>query len=98
VDKITIKTYAVQHKLSIFNVMKMVKNGKLKTLVEEKNGKEITYILLDDVIEEEIKKSIVPLNERESASIKVELKDLRKELKLLKEEIVTLKGLMKNKT
>ena len=41
-QKITIKAYAVKHKLSIFNVMKMVKSGKLKIEIAEENGKEIT--------------------------------------------------------
>ena len=89
--KITIKAYAVKHKLSIFNVMKMVKSGKLKTIVEEKNSKEITYILLDDKIEEEVEENIVPMSERESATIKKELKQLRIEIVALKNEIELLK-------
>ena len=88
--KITIKAYAVKHKLSIFNVMKMVKSGKLKTIIEEEEGKEKTYILLDDMIEEEVKKRIVPLSERESATIKEELKQLREEIMKLKNEIGVL--------
>jgi hypothetical protein len=90
-EKITIKAYAVKHKLSIFNVMKMVKSGKLKTTVEVENSKEITYILLDATIEEEVEKSIVPMSERESATIKKELKQLRVEMVALKNEIALLK-------
>jgi len=90
-EKITIKAYAVKHKLSIFNVMKMVKSGKLKTIIEDEEGKEKTYILLDDMIEEEVKKSIVPLSERESATIKEELKQLREEIMKLKNEIGVLR-------
>ena len=90
-EKITIKAYAVKHKLSIFNVMKMVKSGKLKTIIEEEEGKEKTYILLDDMIEEEVKKNIVPLRERESATIKEELKQLREEIMKLKNEIGVLR-------
>jgi hypothetical protein len=90
-EKITIKAYAVKHKLSIFNVMKMVKSGKLKTTVEVENSKEITYILLDATIEEEVEKSIVPMSERESATIKKELKQLRVEMAALKNEIALLK-------
>ncbi len=37
-QRITIKAYAVKHKLSIFNVMKMVKTGKLKIDSIEENG------------------------------------------------------------
>ena len=90
-EKITIKAYAVKHKLSIFNVMKMVKSGKLKTIIEEEEGKEKIYILLDDMIEEEVKKRIVPLSERESATIKEELKQLREEIMKLKNEIGVLR-------
>ena len=90
-EKITIKAYAVKHKLSIFNVMKMVKSGKLKSIVEEENSKEVIYILLDDDIEKEVEKSIVPMSERESATIKKELKQLRVEIVVLKNEIELLK-------
>jgi hypothetical protein len=94
-EKITIKAYAVKHKLSIFNVMKMVKSGKLKTIIEDEEGKEKTYILLDDKIEEEVKKSIVPLSERESATIKEELKQLREEIIKLKNDIGVLTKALK---
>lgn len=90
-EKISIKAYAVKHKLSIFNVMKMVKTGKLKTIIEEENNREIIYILLDKMTEEEVEKSIVPLSERESATIKEELKQLRAEIMKLKNEIEDLK-------
>ena len=90
-ERVSIKMYAVKHKLSIFNVMKMVKSGKLKTVVEEENAKEVTYILLDDEIETEVENSIVPLSERESATIKEELQDLRNEIRKLKDEIDILK-------
>ena len=92
-EKISIKAYAVKHKLSIFNVMKMLKSGKLKTMIEEENGKEITYIVLDTETEEEVEKNIVPLSERESATIKEELKQLRAEIRTLKNDIEDLKRL-----
>jgi polyhydroxyalkanoate synthesis regulator phasin len=71
--------------------MKMVKSGKLKTLLEEVDGKEVIYILLDEETEEEIKKAIVPLSERESVAIREELKALRAEIRILKEEIILIK-------
>ena len=37
-QRVTIKAYAVKHKLSIFNVIKMVKSGKVKTDFIEENG------------------------------------------------------------
>jgi hypothetical protein len=46
-EKMTLKSYAVRHKLSLFNVVKMVKSGQLQSEVIEENGKETTYILFD---------------------------------------------------
>ncbi len=90
-QRITIKAYAVKHKLSIFNVMKMVKSGKLKTDSIEENGKEVTYIVLDETIEKEVQKGIVPIEEKERASEKEMIKVLQKEVRLLREELDALK-------
>lgn len=90
-QKLTIKAYAVKHKLSIFNVMKMVKSGKLKTEIVEENEKEITYILLDEAIEKEIEGSIVPIEKQEELTLREIVKVLQKEVKLLREEIEVLK-------
>jgi len=89
-EKITIKAYAVKHKLSIFNVMKMVKSGKLKSTTVEENGKEQVYILLDAVTEEEVKKSIVPSDEKDSKGLNEEVRLLKHEVAKLREEIAQL--------
>ena len=90
-QKVTIKAYAVKHKLSIFNVMKMVKAGKLKTDVEDVNGKEVTYIVIDEAIESEIEKGIVPIEKKGDVKLQEEMKMLSKELSLLRAEIEALK-------
>ena len=90
-QKLTIKAYAVKHKLSIFNVMKMVRSGKLKTEIVEENEKEITYILLDEAIEKEIEGGIVPIEKQEELTLREIVKALQKEVKLLREEIEVLK-------
>jgi len=69
----------------------MAKSGKLKTDIVEENGKEITYIVLDEAIESEVEKGIVPLKEKGDASLKEEVKLLREEMQLLREEIEILK-------
>ncbi len=46
-EKMTLKQYAVKHKLSLFNVVKMVKTGQLQSETVEENGKEVTYVLPD---------------------------------------------------
>ena len=94
-ETITIKAYAVKHKLSIFNVMKMVKSGKLKSTVVEENGKEHTYIILDDVIEDEIQKSIVASDEKDTKSLNEEIRLLKHEVAKLREEIVQLSKKLK---
>ena len=90
-QRVTIKAYAVKHKLSIFNVMKMVKTGKLKTDIVEENGKEITYILLDETIEKEVQEGIVPIEEKEEVSAKEMIKVLQKKVRVLREELEMLK-------
>ena len=90
-QRITIKTYAIKHKLSIFNVMKMAKSGKLKTDIVEENGKEVTYIVLDETIEKEVQEGIVPIEEKEKASVEEMIKVLQKEVRLLREELDALK-------
>ena len=90
-QKLTIKAYAVKHKLSIFNVVKMVKSGKLKTEIVEENEKNITYILLDEVTEKEIEKGIVPAEEQEESTLREIVRVLQKEVELLREEVEVLK-------
>lgn len=89
-EKVTMKAYAVRHKLSLFNVMKMIKEGTLRSSVEIEGTREVTYVLMDNKIEEEVKKEIKPLVskrtlEEEIATLKEEVAWLKKELSLLKE-------------
>jgi len=43
--KMTIKEYAIAHKLSIYNVVKMTKNGTLQTETKKVDGKDEVFIL-----------------------------------------------------
>ena len=90
-ERITIKAYAVKHKLSIFNVMKMVKAGKVKSEVFQEKGREVTYILFDEETEKEIKEQIVPVEQKEDFMLREEIKFLRKEIQLLREDVEVLK-------
>ncbi len=90
-ERITIKAYAVKHKLSIFNVMKMLKSGKVKSEVFNEKGREVTYILFDEETEKEIREQIVPVEQKGDLMLREELKFLRKELQILKEEVEELK-------
>jgi len=90
-EKVTIKAYAVKHKLSIFNVMKMLKSGKLKSEIVEENGKEVTYIILDEATESEVKSGIVTIEKKGEAKLREEMKILSSEVALLRAEIEALK-------
>jgi len=87
----TIKAYAVKHKLSLFNVMKMLKSGKVKSEVLNENGREVTYILFDEETEKEIREQIVPVDQKDDLILQEELKFLRREIQLLKEDVAELK-------
>jgi len=89
--KITIKEYAVKHKLSIFNVMKMVKSNKLKSQTIKEDEKEVLYILYDEESEKEISSQIVKHSSSVDVNIKDEIQTLKEEVKLLKEELNELK-------
>jgi hypothetical protein len=78
-EKVTLREYAKRHKLSFFNVLKMVKNGNVKSVVED--DKE--YILIEEEREKEIAEVIASENDKPLS--------LEEENKLLKKEIVALK-------
>ncbi len=83
--RVTIKAYAKEHKLSIYNVIKMTREGRLKTEKAEENGKEVVYIIVDDAIEEEIVSQTLPVNppkslKEENALLKAEIKRLKEAL------------------
>jgi hypothetical protein len=90
-ERITIKAYAVKNKLSIFNVMKMVKSGKLQSEVFQEKGREITYILYDEESEKAIIEQIIPESNRKDFQIDQMLNELRVEVKLLRKEVEILK-------
>ncbi len=90
-ERITIKAYAVKHKLSIFNVMKMVKSGKVQSEIFNEKGRDVTYILFDEETEKEIREQIVPMEHKEEFMLREEIKFLRKEIHLLREDVEALK-------
>jgi len=93
-ERITLKAYAVKHKLSMFNVMKMVKSGQVKSEVVNEGGRDVTYILYDEKSEKEIEAQIVPLGKREELSLLDAVKKLQEEVKVLRSEIETVKKMI----
>jgi len=90
-ERIGIKAYAVKHKLSIFNVMKMIKSGKVKSEIFEEKGREVTYILYDDESENEIEEQIISRENKEEVQILESLRVLTQEVQALRKEIEDLK-------
>ena len=58
---LSIKEYAISHKLSIYNVVKMTKNGQLQTEIKKVDGKDEIFICADETKKMEIQSS----NEKE---------------------------------
>ena len=85
------KAYAVKHKLSLFNVVKMTKSGNIPTEIVMENGKDVLYILIDEAVEKEVSKAIVPAENKVPYSLRKENERLKKEIVKLKEEIILLK-------
>ncbi len=90
-ERMTIKAYAVKHKLSMFNVMKMVKSGKVKSEVTEEKGREITYIVCDEESESGIEEQIIPIENKEEVQILETLRILTQEVQVLRKEVEALK-------
>ena len=88
-ERMTIKRYATQNKLSIFNVVKMIKSGALKSETVEENGKEVTYILL----QEDVKHTQDTANDHktEDVSLAEKVAYLEREVAVLKRELDALK-------
>lgn len=91
-ERITIKTYAIKHKLSMFNVVKMIKSGQIPTENVLEKGKDVVYVVIDKDIEDKIIKAVAPKEKRESYGLRKENALLKKEIEKLKLEIVTLKN------
>ncbi len=90
-QKMTIKAYSVKHRLSIFNVVKMVKSGALKSETVTEDGKEVTYILLDPEKEKEVTQKIVTPTEAPTTSLEKEVERLKREVRALRNELEILK-------
>lgn len=91
-NKISIKSYALKHKLSIFNVIKMTKSGQLPTETVVENGKDVVYILIDENAGNGVQKSLIQTKSKEPFSLRKENERLKKEIEQLKEEIAVLKN------
>ena len=90
--KMTIKEYAVKHRLSIFNVVKMIKAGEIESETVTENGKDTLYILLDKEKEKDIDRKIIPESDAKSeVPLKRDIERLTREVRALRAELEALK-------
>ena len=89
-ERMSIKTYAARNKLSMFNVVKMIKAGKLKSETVEEAGKEVTYILVEEEDRSSAKERRVQ-EEEAKESIETKVARLEQEVAILKRELDALK-------
>ena len=82
--KVTLREYAQIHKLSYFNVMKMVRTQKIKSITVEEDGTEVEYIVMDEEQEKKVSDNILETSEKSMTLVE--------ENTLLKKEIVRLKA------
>jgi len=88
--KMTVKAYAQKHKKSIFNVMKLVKDGSLQTLKEIENDKEVLYIIEDENAKLVSETKTTFEDKKTDLSIEEQIGELRNEVEFLKNEILRL--------
>ncbi|MCF6206174.1 MAG: hypothetical protein L3J47_04670 [Sulfurovum sp.] len=89
-EKMTIKSYATKHKLSIFNVVKMVKSGQLKSELVEENGKEVTYVLAENT-KAPLQTEIPAVEETSKEYLVEKVARLEQDVAILKRELDALK-------
>lgn len=83
---ISIKEYAIKNKISIFNVMKLAKSGKVDTVTKEIDGKEQLFI------KEDVKVTLTQTPKKEPT-----LKELMQEIEKLKARVEELEKQLKIK-
>lgn len=89
-ERVTLKKYARDHKMSLFNVVKMVKSGELPSETVEEEGKEVTYVLVGQSGKEKKTQTRDPL-EADSTGMDERMAKLENEVALLRRELDALK-------
>lgn len=89
-ERVTLKKYARDHKMSFFNVVKMVKSGDLPSETVEEEGKEVTYVLVDQGGKEKKVQTCDP-SETDATGVEERMAKLENEMALLRRELDALK-------
>ena len=89
-EKLTIKAYAKRHKISIFNAMKRVREGSVRSETVLEEGREVIYVL-EDTEQAEKRESSVTAPDQTPISLESEIALLKKEVAALRNELEALK-------
>ena len=89
-ERMSIKSYAAKNKISMFNVVKMVKSGQLKSEVVEEDGKEVTYILSDGQADQN-NAPVEKTKESEEETLQERVARLEQDVAVLKRELDAFK-------
>ena len=91
-ERISVKEYARKHKLSLFQVIKKINTGELRSESVEENGLKAQYVLVDKEDREASRKSNTAVDESENGEkrmspseekLRLEIQSLRAELRAL---------------
>jgi len=93
-EKMTLKAYAIKHKMSMFSVVKLVKNGKVKSETIEENGKKVIYIFEESNLDMPEEKEESIKKEENPAGLLTRVSALEDEVSKLRKEIEDLKKLL----
>ena len=89
---LTAKEYATKNKISIFNVMKMIKSQQLKTIIKEEDGKEMVYILLDNSNSSQVQDTTIQEDNSKQTPLQDEITQLKGEVTKLNNEVKKLRS------
>ena len=76
--KVTVKAYAKEHRIPIFQVIKMIQRGELEGVSEEVDGVKVNYVLLPETPREVSETQT--RSEEQPSSLEDEVKQLRERL------------------
>ncbi|KYJ87198.1 hypothetical protein [Sulfurovum riftiae] len=93
-EKMTLKAYAIKHKMSMFNVVKLVKSGKVKSETVEEEGKNVVYVFEEADLELPAENDEAVNGEEKPAGLLKRVAALENEVALLRKEIKDLKKLL----
>ena len=89
-ERVTLKKYARDHKISLFNVVKMVKSGEIPSETVEEEGKEVTYVLVEENGQDKKVQKHEPTDDH-NTDMEERIGKLENEVALLRRELDALK-------